>query len=127
MALIEMMIYSFEADGPHESLVVGFLLFLGSSPSICLFDTDGEREGIGVFVGGAGVISGESGTGVSSFISVFAAVSSSVMASASSAVFVAVFVCTGLRISASNLHLTELEDFFDMMDELWCLMDIQVK
>jgi hypothetical protein len=122
MALIEMMIYSFEADGPSESLAFDFLPFLALSSSICLFDGEGEREQTGVFVGGAGVVSRESDSGVSASISaLFIAASRAAMASASIAVSVVVFVCTGLRISASERHLLGLEDFFAMTNVLWYL------
>ena len=94
-----------------DFLPFDFLPFLASPSSTCPLGSVGEWERTGVFDGGAGVISGESGLGVSSFISTFTGAS---RASTSNVVSVAVFVCTGLHISASERHLLELEDLFAM-------------
>jgi hypothetical protein len=109
-----MMIYSFKVYGPPEPLAFDFLPFLASSSSICPFDSVGEWERTGVFDGGAGVISGESGLGASPFISTFIG--------ASDAVSVAIFVCTGLHISASERHLLGLEDLFAMTNRFCYLV-----
>jgi hypothetical protein len=116
MALAKMMIYSFEADGPSESLAFDFFLFVGSTPLGSLFDSDVEREISGVFVGHAGVKSGESGAWVPALISEFIASSRAAMPSASSDVSVAVFTFAEMHISDAGRDLSELDDIFPMMN-----------